>query len=69
MRGLTPDERSELLGLDAPGERMFDDATIDLLLQQARIREYDFAPDGSYRIELTELGRLALRLWPLNRCA
>ncbi len=67
MRGLTEREHVELRALDAPGERVFDGPIMDALFALERIQEYDVEPDGSCRIEPTELGRIALRPWPANR--
>lgn len=63
MRGLTQAEHEELSALDAGGERTF--YTLDALIAARRAEEWDAAPDGSYRVRSTELGRLALTLWPL----
>jgi hypothetical protein len=64
MRGLSVAEHEELIALsDELNERTFH--TIEALLVAKRAEEFDHAPDGTYRMRPTELGRLALRLWPL----
>lgn len=66
MRGLTDAEYADLRALDEDGERNF--PSLDALIHLGRAREYDHDPvDGSYRVEPTELGRLAMRLWPVVR--
>jgi hypothetical protein len=64
---MTDLEHAELCALGSPGERTFDGPTLDALELQCRVFSYDFAPDGSYRMAASELGRLALNLWPLIR--
>lgn len=62
MRPLLPHEAATLLALDLPGEAIFDD-TLDDLEVQRRAERYEVDPfDGSYRMRVTELGRLALRV-------
>lgn len=62
MRPLAPHEADALRALDVPGEALFD-ATIDDLELQRRAERYDVDPfDGSYRMRVTALGRLALRV-------
>lgn len=65
MRGLTTQERDELATVDDPGEAVY--YKIEDLLERGLVEEYDHRPDGTYRIRPTDLGLLALRLWPLNR--
>ncbi len=68
MRGLKDIEYAELRALDVPGDYDFHGPTLDDLMTCRRIREYDVTEDG-YRIEITNLGRLAMKLWPMNRIA
>lgn len=64
MRGLTEQEREELIALDRSGAYEFT-AALDDLEAQGRAERYDVDPrDGSYRMRTSYLGRLALRLYP-----
>lgn len=64
MKGISPIERATLRLLIAPGEATFCDATLDELERLGRAERYDLEPDGSYRMRVTELGHIALRLPP-----
>ncbi len=71
MRGLTDAEHDALVRLNSPPPvegQIFDGPTLDGLEECRRVEKYDVDAEG-YRIRLTELGRLALRLWPLVRFA
>ncbi len=62
MRGITMLERQTLRELrDVTGEWVFDGPTLDALEEARRIEAYDVDAE-SYRLRLTELGHLALRL-------
>lgn len=75
MRGLTDKEHYTLLALSSPPKPDGEWLDVDPLLEQRRAIETDFQierePDGSscltYRIVPTELGRMALSMWPLNK--
>ncbi len=63
MRGVTDEERAELLVLSGPDSSEGEFFTLDELEVCRRVEQFDLDPfDGSYRIRVTELGRLALRL-------
>jgi hypothetical protein len=62
VRALLPHEAAVLRTLDAPGEAYFDGETLDAQEALRRAERYDVAPDGSYLMRVTELGRLALRV-------
>lgn len=48
------------------GEYTFHGPTIDLLVERGRLRKVD-AFEDSYRVVVTDLGKLAMDLWPATR--
>lgn len=62
MRGLTEAEYGELSTLTECAERTY--YHLDALVAMGRAEEHDHEPDGSYRMRPTDLGTLALRLYP-----
>lgn len=62
MRGITAVERETLRAIDASGECTFDREILDTQEALGRVEAWDIEPDGCYRMRLTGLGRLALRL-------
>ena len=67
MRSLTAREHHDLSRIDSPGEVEFSDA-LDTLETARRVERFDVDPiEETYRMRSTELGRLALKLWPTIR--
>ena len=72
MRGLTPAERAVLASYPAPGAYLdtsydevddFEAAVLDDLERAGRVAVFSEGSDGRV-LDITPLGRLALRLWP-----